>query len=178
MPRSWKISHILPLMQSLWIIAGLLIGGLAVFFLIRPRLKSAEAKAVEEHNRSKELDASRQKLEIELAPLREMSGRVDGLTAQAGADRATILALTEKHSTAAASVVDRDTAISEFKEQVATLSQQIEEAREKLNESEVVRAAMQSTISERETALKEERQQFTETKAAFKAQFAELSAEL
>jgi DNA recombination protein RmuC len=164
-------------MQSLWIIVGLLIGGLAVFFLVRPRLKNAEAKAAEEHNRAKELDASRQKLEIELASLREIAGRVDGLTAQAEADRATILALTEKHSTSAASVVDRDTAISELKEQVATLSQQIAETREKLNESEVARATMQSTISEREAALKEERQQFTETKAAFRAQFAELSAE-
>ena len=127
--------------------------------------------------RARELDASRQKLELELSVLREISGRVDSLTGHAEADRATILDLTQKYSTAAASVVDRDNAISELKGQLSTLSQQIEDARTRLNESEVDRAAMQSTISEREAALKEERQQFTETKAAFRAQFAELSAE-
>ena len=164
-------------MQSLWIIAGLLIGGLAVFFLTRPRLETAEMRAAEEHNRAKELNASCQKLEIELSALREISGRVDGFITQTEADRAMILVLTEKHSTSAASVVDRDKAISELKEQVATLSEQIAETRTKLNESEVARAAMQSTINERETALREERLQFTEMKAAFKAQFAELSAE-
>ena len=39
------------------------------------------------------------------------------------------------------------------------------------------KAAMQLTINERETALREERQQFAEMKAALKSQFAELSAE-
>ena len=42
---------------------------------------------------------------------------------------------------------------------------------------EIDRAAMSSTIIAREAALRDEREQFGETKAAFRAQFAQLSAE-
>jgi DNA recombination protein RmuC len=164
-------------MQPLWILAGLIVGSLTILFLTRPRLKNAEMRATEEHNRAKELEASRQKLDVELSALREISGRFDRLATQAEADRATILTLTERHSAAAASVVERDRATIELKEQVVALRVEIAEAQQKFNESEVDRAAMQSTITERGTALREERAQFAETKAAFKAQFAELSAE-
>ena len=164
-------------MQSVWTVFWLLLGGLAVFFLTKPRLRNAETKASEADSRAEELEASRQKLEVELSAMREISGRADALRIQAESDRATILDLTGKYSTAAASLVERDGAVSGLKEQITALEQRIAEAQGSLNESEVKKAAMQLTINERETALREERQQFAEMKAALKSQFAELSAE-
>src|ERR1035441_7185795 len=66
--------------------------------------------------------------------------------------------------------------INELKHQVAALSEEVATKQQKLTDAEIDRAAMSSTITEREAALKSEREQFAETKAALRAEFAELSA--
>jgi DNA recombination protein RmuC len=164
-------------MEALWILIGLLIGGLAVYFLVKPRVKLAETEATTERLRANDLDVSRQRLEIEISAFRGIEDRIRELTAESEKDRLAILDLTEKHSNAAACIGDRDKAITELKDQIAAMSEEAKENRRKLTELEIDRAAMSSTIAQREIALRDEREQFAETKAAFRAQFAELSAE-
>ena len=67
-------------------------------------------------------------------------------------------------------------AINELKHQVAALSEEVATKQQELTDVEIDRASMSSTIAEREAALKGEREQFVETKAALRAEFAELSA--
>ncbi len=160
-------------MEGLWILLGFLIGALIVYFLIQPQVKRAESEAVAERLRANGADESRQKFEVEISSLREVAMRVGDLAARSEEDRATILGLTEKHSAAATSVEERDRTITDLKAQVDALSEEAVADRAKLTQLEIDRA----TLTEREAALKEEREQFAETKAAFRAQFAELSAE-
>jgi len=164
-------------MEALWIVLALIAGGLAVYVLVKPRLNSSASEAASEKARAAELDAARQKLEIEIAGLQSVAARVTELAAKAEEDRATILELAEKHSAATSSVSDRDNTIADLKSQALALSKEAEDTRGKVTQLEVDKATMASAIAERETALKEERKQFTETTAAFRAQFAELSAE-
>ncbi len=67
-------------------------------------------------------------------------------------------------------------AVDELKHQVAALAEEVATKQQKLTDAEIDRAAMSSTIAEREAALKGEREQFTQTKAALTAEFADLSA--
>jgi DNA recombination protein RmuC len=152
-------------------------GGLAVYFLVKPQIMRAETEAATERLRANDGDASRQRLEIEIAAVRGVVDRIGELTAKSEKDRLTILDLTEKHSAATASVEDRNKAITNLTDQIAAMSEAATEYRKQLTDLEIARAAMSSTITEREAALRKEREQFDETKAAFHAQFAELSAE-
>lgn len=160
-------------MQGLWIVVGFLIGGVFVYFLLKPRIKRAETEVDAERLRANDAGDSRQKLEVEASALRQVATRVNDMSARAEEDRTKILDLTQKHSAAAACVEERDRTINELKAQVDAMSEEAVANRTKLTELEIDRA----TLTERETALREEREQFTEMKAAFRAQFAELSAE-
>jgi DNA recombination protein RmuC len=160
-------------MEALWILIGFLVGGLIVYFLTQPQVKRAESQAATEQLRATSADESRQRLEVEISALREVATRVGDLATQSEEDRAKLLTLTEKHSAAATSVEERDRTISDLKAQVDAMSEEAVANRAKVTQLEIHRA----TLTERETALKEEREQFAETKAAFRAQFAELSAE-
>ncbi|WP_041597100.1 hypothetical protein [Granulicella tundricola] len=164
-------------MEALWIVIALLAGGLAVYVLIKPRLSFSASEAASEKVRAAQLDAARQQLEIEIAGLRSVAGRVTELIARAEEDRSTILELTEKHSAATSSLADRDDAIGDLRSQVISLTEEAEKVRKSVTDLEIEKATMASAIAEREASLKEERKQFTETAAAFKAQFAELSAD-
>ena len=163
-------------MEALWILIGVLVGAVTGYSLVKPRITLAESETAKERLRANDADTSRHGLEIEISALRGVAARIGELTAKSEKDRAAILDLTEKHSAATALVGDRDKAITDLKDQIATMSEEASENRKKLNQSEVVRAAMSSTINEREVALREERKQFDDTKTAFRAQFAELSA--
>lgn len=160
-------------MESLWILIGFLIGALIAYLLIHPRVKRAESEADTERLRANGADELRQKLEVEVSSLREVATRVDDLVSQAKEDHATILSLTEKHSAVATSIEERNRTITDMKAQIDAMSEEVGTNRAKLTQLEIERA----TLTERETALKEEREQFAQTKAAFRAQFAELSAE-
>jgi DNA recombination protein RmuC len=164
-------------MEALWIVLALVAGGLAVYVLVKPRLDSSASEAASEKARAEDLDVARQKLEVEIAGLQSVAARVTEFAAKAEEDRATILQLAEKHSAATSSVSGRDNAIGDLKSQALALSKEAEETRETVTQLEIDKATMASAIAERETALKEERKQFTETTAALRAQFAELSAE-
>jgi len=163
-------------MEALRILIGVLVGAVAAYFLVKPRIKLAESETAKERLRANDSDTARHGLEVEISALRGDAARIGEFTAKLEKDRATILDLTEKHSAATALVGDRDKAINDLKDQIATMSLEASENRRKLTQSEVVRAAMSSTIHEREVALREERKQFDDTKAVFRAQFAELSA--
>ncbi len=78
-------------MEALWILIGLLLGGLIVYFLTQPLVKRAESQAAAEILRATGADESRQKLEVEISALREVAARVGDLAAQSEEDRAKIL---------------------------------------------------------------------------------------
>jgi predicted nucleic acid-binding Zn-ribbon protein len=156
-------------MEALCILVGLLIGALAVYLLVKPRVNLAETEAATERLRANDIDASRQRLEIEISALRGVADRIRELTAKSEEDRFTILDLTVKHSAASAFVDDRDKSIGDLKGQIAAMSEEATENGRKLTELEIDRAATSSTLAEREAALLDERKQFAVTRAAFRA---------
>lgn len=105
--------------------------------------------------------------------LKKMERRVDSLVGQAEKDRAEILTLTA----AAASVEVKDKIISERKDEIARLTQQIAELQERLIAKTSEIARLESQIGEREEALKKEREQLDQVKGTLKAEFAQLSSE-
>lgn len=162
-----------PTMPELWILIGLLAGIFIVYFLLFPRLRRAERNADSERTRADALDETRQRLEVEISALRPISELLHQSTARGEEDRNKILELTEKHSAAAACVEERDRTILGLNAQIATLSEEAASSAAKLTQLEIDRA----TLTEREAALRDEREQFAQMSSAFRAQFAELSAE-
>jgi DNA recombination protein RmuC len=152
------------------------VGCLAVFFWVKPRVKLAESKAGEERQRAKEIDTLRQQCEIKNSALQSVADRIGELTAKSEEDRSTILELTDKHSAATAYIEARNKEIADLKDKLAEISNEAVEDKRKLTALEIERATMILTISERESTLRDERQQFAATKDLFQAQFAELSA--
>lgn len=132
----------------IWFLAGALASALVAWLIGRGRVADQSRVASEARTREDESKAQAANLATELRGALEEKARY-----QAEAAR-----------------------VDEIKLQVAALSEEVATKQQKLTDAEKDRAAMSSTIAEREAALKNEREQFAETRKALGAEFAELSA--
>jgi DNA recombination protein RmuC len=147
-------------MQTMiWFLIGTFAGSLVVWLASRSRSAGLTQAVNEARERENEAKAQTAVSAAELRTALEEKGRY-----QAEAARVEEIKLAHEG------------AINELKRQVAALSEELATKQQKLTDAEIDRAAMSSTIAEREAALKGEREQFAETKTALRAEFAELSA--
>ena len=145
-------------MQILIFVAGCVLGAVAILMAVRGRLGDLRKAADEARERE---NVANSKVAESTAELRVAYGEKGKYQAEAARVDEIKLA--------------HEKAINELKHRVAALSEEVATKQQKLADAEIDRAAMSSTIAEREAALKSERDQFAETKAALRAEFAELS---
>ena len=143
----------------IWFLIGGLAGAVLGWLIGHGRSEEASKAVGEARQRENEAMARAADLTAELKTALEEKGKY-----QAEAARVDEIKMAHERE------------INELKRQVAALSEEVATKQQKLTDAEIDRAAMSSTITEREAALKSEREQFAETKAALRAEFAELSA--
>jgi DNA recombination protein RmuC len=145
--------------MTILFVAGAVVGAVVTWLAGRGRLAEmagAVRDARERENAAKEMAASSS---ADLRMALEEKGRF-----QAEAARVEEIKLAH------------ESAMKELKSQITSLSESVDTKQRALTEAEVKNATLSSTIAEREASLKNEREQFAETKAALRGEFAELSA--
>jgi len=109
------------------LVVGLGIGGVAVYFLIRPRLAKAEADADTQQGKAEEAEGARQKLAVELAGAQVESASVAELKSSLKERDVTITSLEKDRSAMEATIIEREKALAEEREQFNTLKEQFKD---------------------------------------------------